>query len=267
MQVSALVVLCSLGPFFLSSCSSREDDFKGQVVKSMSNNPEILAQAMKSNSQQFAGAFHSALEKARNERMNILEKRRQQNTKEAMRLKHNPNLQENDLYRGRADAPLILFLYGNFEGRVAKKAFETARSLLDEYQGKIKFIYKHLPMEMHANAMISAKYYEALRLQNGQLALDFQEQLFNNQEKLRRGETYLKELALDLGANESRLTSDLKTHVIERRIEQDIKEAQKFGLNFGPSFILNGIPITGAFPQERFKDLISKLETKHFVSN
>lgn len=260
MQIGRLIILCSLGPLTLMSCDAQNEQFKKRVVKAVNSNPEVLARAVSSEPSEFAQAFQFALESARQERLDQLEKRRKAKAKEAKSLRYRPLLREDDFFRGNQDAPLTLVLYSHFEGGMAKKAYDTARQLLKDYQGKIKFFYKHLPMEMHANAMISAKYYEALRLQSGELALDFQEQLFKNQQKLRRGEPYLKRLALNLGADESRLIKDLRKKVVEKRIEQDIKEAQDFGLDHRPSFILNGIPITGAFPQQRFQELISEVQ-------
>lgn len=267
MQVSTFIALCSFGPLFLTSCSDQEERFKDQVVKAVDDNPEILTNAIRAHSREFAGAFQSALDAARQEHLNEFEKRRKANTQEAKELKYRPRLREDDPIRGKKDAPLTLVLYGSFEGRMAKEAFETARQLLRDYRGEIKLFYKHLPSEMHANAMISARYYEALRLQSEELALDFQERLFRNQQKLRRGEPYLKKLALSLGANESRLVRDLRKKIVTKRIEQDIEEAKDFGLDHRPSFVLNGIPITGAFPKDRFQDLISEIQTEHFASN
>lgn len=267
MQVRTLITLSTLGPLFLMSCSNHEERFKNQVTKAVNDSPEILTNAMRSHPQKFVRAFRFALDQTKQKGLAQLEQRKKAKRKEAMEVKYRPEQRKDELIQGAEDAPLTLVLYNNFSARNARKAFDIARDLLEQYEGDIKFIYKHLPMEMHANAMISAKYYEALRLQDEELALDFQERLFNNQVKLRKGESYLKKLALDLGANEHRLMQDLKNQEVKKRIEQDIQEAKKFGLQFSPSFVLNGIPITGAYPQDRFQELISKLHSKHYASN
>lgn len=259
MRTGTLITLSTLGPLLLNSCTVQEDRFKSSVVQAINEKPEILSEAISSHPKEFAGAFQTALKRVKEKRQLHLEQRKKAKLREAIAIQYQPAQRDDELIQGDKRAPITLVLYNNFETRSAKRAFETARELLKKYKGEIKFIYKHLPMEMHANAMISAKYYEALRLQSDELALDFQEQLYENQEKLRRGGPYLRKLALDLGADEKSLMRDLNGQQVTTRIEQDIDEAYQFGLRSSPSFILNGIPITGAYPQERFQELMTQL--------
>jgi protein-disulfide isomerase len=39
-------------------------------------------------------------------------------------------------------------------------------------------------------------------------------------------------------------------------------EAKKFGMSGTPGFIINGIPVKGAYPAEYFETIIEKLKTK-----
>ena len=54
---------------------------------------------------------------------------------------------------------------------------------MEKYKNKISFIYKHLPLDFHKSAMISAQYYEAIRLQNSEMAFKFHDEIFKNQSK------------------------------------------------------------------------------------
>ena len=51
--------------------------------------------------------------------------------------------------------------------------YQTVNGMLEKYEGKVKFIYKHLPLSFHQQAMISAQYYEAISLQNEEKAFKF----------------------------------------------------------------------------------------------
>lgn len=45
-------------------------------------------------------------------------------------------------------------------------------------------------------------------------------------------------------------------------IEKDQKEAAKFGIQGTPGFIINGIPVKGAYPASHFVGIIEKLIEK-----
>ncbi|MCO4755393.1 MAG: thioredoxin domain-containing protein, partial [Bacteriovoracaceae bacterium] len=46
------------------------------------------------------------------------------------------------------------------------------------------------------------------------------------------------------------------------RIQQDQKEAAKFGIQGTPGFIINGIPVKGAYPTDHFVGIIEQLKEK-----
>jgi protein-disulfide isomerase len=110
--------------------------------------------------------------------------------------------------------------------------------------------------------MTAAKYYEALRLQDPDKAFAFHDELFANQAGLQQGDSFLKATAKKLGADMKRLAADLDSDQVEKRITEDVKEAESFGFNGTPAFTLNGIPVLGAYPVEHFEMLIGKLKEK-----
>ena len=83
-----------------------------------------------------------------------------------------------------------------------------------------------------------------------------------NQKQLRNGEAYLKTLAKEVGANMNQLAKDINSEKVKTKIQQDIDEAGKFGFQGTPGFLLNGIPVKGAFPIEHFEMIIGKLKEK-----
>ena len=48
--------------------------------------------------------------------------------------------------------------------------------------------------------------------------------------------------------------------VHQHEIKDDIKEAQKFGFQGTPGFIVNGIPVKGAYPAEHFEMIFKELK-------
>jgi predicted DsbA family dithiol-disulfide isomerase len=54
----------------------------------------------------------------------------------------------------------------------------------------------------------------------------------------------------------------VKSEAVQKRIQEDIEEAGKFGFQGTPGFLLNGVPVKGAYPTSHFVDLIEKLKAK-----
>jgi predicted DsbA family dithiol-disulfide isomerase len=52
---------------------------------------------------------------------------------------------------------------------------------------------------------------------------------------------------------------EIKSERVKKRIEADIKEAGSFGMQGTPGFLLNGIPVRGAYPAEYFVSLVDEL--------
>jgi protein-disulfide isomerase len=138
--------------------------------------------------------------------------------------------------------------------------------LMKKYDGKIRFVYKHLPLSFHPQAMIASQYYEAIRLQDAEKAFKFHDAIYLNQRGLQNGEKFLQAEAKKVGADMAKVAKDVKSEVVMKRIQQDIEEAGKFGFQGTPGFLLNGVPVKGAYPTSHFDDLISKLKEKGKVS-
>jgi hypothetical protein len=240
--------------------------FDKQMRKVITHNPDVLAEAIKSVPYEFTQTVNEAI---KINRKTLLEQRHQEEMyrfEQALLDPMVPLIREDELVRGDYNAPLLLIMYTDFACPLTVKSFQTVRRLFEIYHNRLQLIVKHLPHEMHANAMISSKYYEALRLQGEELAVFFHDQLFDAHENLRRGEPFLSYMARDLGADMRRLSRDLHSKEVERRIREDMDEAHSFGIRSTPAFLLNGIPITGAYPEEHFRALIEKLQNKSLVS-
>ena len=164
--------------------------------------------------------------------------------------------------RGTVGAPLLLVKYSDFECPYCTRGSETVKKLLEKYEGKIQFIYKHLPLPIHANAMVASRYYEAIRLQDENKAFQFHDHLYtlSNQKMLtEQGTIYLDTLAKKLGVDMDKLRKDINSSAVTERIEQDIQEAQSIGFRGTPAFTINGVPLVGAHPIENFDIVINML--------
>lgn len=231
----------------------------GELLK---KNPEIITDAIKENPEQFIEALNSAVKVAQEGQKKKREEEEKKKFEESFNNPLVPEIRSDEVVRGTKGAPLTLVEYSDFECPFCSRGFQTVSALLKKYEGKIQFVYKHLPLSFHPNAMPAAKYYEALRLQSNEKAIRFHDEIFDNFSKIKQGEKFFRSIAKKIGANMSKLEKDLDSDVVKKRIDQDLAEAKKFGFQGTPGFLLNGIPVRGAYPPEHFDGIIEELKKR-----
>ena len=254
--------LSLLGVLLLVVGCTSETKLKEQVQRVIKENPNILISAIEEKPTEFVEAFQKAVKVAQGE----LAKRREEEEKKKLEAHYDnplkPEISDADAVRGLKDAPLVLVEYSDFECPFCTRGYNVVQELRKKYGKKIQFIYKHLPLSFHQQAMPAAKYFEALRLQSPELAYKFHDEIFENQRKLKNGEKFLKAIVKKIGADESKLAKDLKNPKIMEKIQNDIKEAGKFGIQGTPGFVINGVPVKGAYPSSHFTQIIGELKKR-----
>jgi protein-disulfide isomerase len=243
---------------------------KGQLEKDLEqvlkDKPEILLNVIEAHPDKFIESLNKAVQSAQ---MKKAEERKKDEDKQLADSYENPlvpQIRADENIRGPKNAPLVLVEYSDFECPFCTRGYQTMISLMKKYEGKIQFIYKHLPLSFHPQAMPAAQYYEALRLQGNDKAQKFHDEIFEDQKKLANGEKFLKATAQKVGANMAKLEKDLNSEEVKTRIKQDMEEAAKFGFQGTPGFLLNGIPVKGAYPVEHFEVIIQELKKRGKVT-
>ena len=250
----SIVCVALLG---LTSCVSDK-----QVTEALKKNPKILFQIIEENPADFMEAVQKAAKSAQGE----MAKRRESDEAKKFELAFEkplvPEIRSDESVRGTKGAPITLVEYSDFQCPFCVRGFKTVTQLLKKYEGKIQLVYKHLPLSFHKEALPAAHYYEAIRLQDEKKAFQFHDDLFAQQRKIAKGAPFFKKVAKKLGVNMSRLAKDVKSKAVISRVDDDMKEAAKFGFQGTPGFLLNGIPVRGAYPVDHFEKIIAKLQEK-----
>jgi protein-disulfide isomerase len=250
-----------ISAIFISSCST-EKDFKNRLVKTLEDNPEILFNTIKKNPDRFMATVQNAAQEAKSKMAQRAKNNETNDLEKAIENPLKPKITSNNYFRGTKDAPITIVEYSDFQCPFCSRGKDTVTQLMKKYPGKIRFIYKHLPLSFHPQAMISAQYFEAIALQSSSKAFEFHDLIFENQAKLKLGEAYLTTLATKVGVNLVKLKKDINSKRVKDIIEEHKEEARSFNIQGTPGFIINGIPVRGAYPAEYFEQLISKLVTK-----
>lgn len=55
-------------------------------------------------------------------------------------------IEPRDVFVGNIDAPVTLEEFGEYESEVCAKANEVVKKILEEYDGKVRFNFRHFPM-------------------------------------------------------------------------------------------------------------------------
>ena len=59
-----------------------------------------------------------------------------------------------DVFVGAKDAPVTLMEFGEYENEDCAKAHEVVKQLLEKYEGKIRFNFRHFPLTLiHQRSM------------------------------------------------------------------------------------------------------------------
>lgn len=240
--------------FGLSACTSKE-----QLKKTLVENPDVLIEAIKANPAEFMTALQEASQLARTQgELKAVE--------DKIDNPYSPEISEEDILVGEKDAPLTLVVYSDFQCPFCSRGNANEKALVEKYGDKIKVIFKHVPLEIHPQAMIAAQYYEAIRNQSRELAEKFHAELFENQEEIKKGESFLKKVAKEVGADMGKVAKDINSDAVKKEIQSDMAEHQKFGFRGTPGYLINGIPVAGAYPVDHFVGIIEKLQEKGKVS-
>lgn len=257
--VKLLVVFLSAA--LLASCTS-DEKMKEQITRILKDDPKVLTEAIEKHPAEFIEALQKAAKNAQEEMGKKREEDEKKKLEESFDKPLVAEIRKDEAIRGPKDAPITLVEYSDFECPFCSRGFETVQALLKKYDGKIRFIYKHLPLSFHEQSMISAKYYEAIRLQDEKKAFAFHDEVFKNQRKLKNGEAFLQATAKQVGADMARLKKDVNSEAVAKRIEEDMKEAGSFGMQGTPGFLLNGVPVRGAYPTEYFVNIVDELQKR-----
>jgi protein-disulfide isomerase len=231
------------------------------IEDTIAKNPDIVIDVMKKNPSKFMDALNEAARSAQDKRRAEAEKSEKQKMEEQFANPAKPEINEARALIGPKDAPITIVEYSDFQCGYCGKGFETIKELMErEYKGKIRFMYKHLPVTGAPMSVPAAETFEAIAMIDKEKAYKFHDKIFEDQGALRKGgPDYLKKLVKDVvGKDASKVFENAKNDEVQARLAADRREAQKYEINGTPAFVVNGVFLKGAYPIENFKEVIDR---------
>ena len=154
---------------------------------------------------------------------------------------------------GPKSAAVTILEFSDFECPFCRAVQVPVKQILAEYADKVRFVFKHLPLDGHKNALAAARASFCAGQQDR--FWQYQDALFsaNNLSP----ETFNK-LAEDLGLNTDRFRACANSVPSINAITKDLELAKRLRLESTPSFIINGQMVNGAIGIDEFRRLINK---------
>ncbi|HET9430000.1 MAG TPA: thioredoxin domain-containing protein [Chitinophagaceae bacterium] len=164
-------------------------------------------------------------------------------------------IEPKEMFVGRKDAPVTLMEFGEYENEDCAKANEIVKQLLEEYEGKIRFQFRHFPLTMVHQRSLKASESAVAAGQEGKF-WEMHNVLFSNRRSL--GTTSLKLHSKEAGVKNKKFLDDLVNGVFGWQVQDDLKEGINRGVKELPAFFINDEPFVG---KPTFANLSAAIES------
>lgn len=139
---------------------------------------------------------------------------------------------------GNLEASVSLLEYSDFQCSACAAAYVAVKKIIEKYGDKLKFEFRHFPLSsIHNYAYKAASASECASDQ--EKFWEYYDKLFLNQDKLASRD--LENYASGVEGMDQELFRDcLLSGAKDKRVDEDILDAQSQNLNATPTFFLNG---------------------------
>ncbi|MEX2304343.1 MAG: thioredoxin domain-containing protein [Bryobacterales bacterium] len=154
--------------------------------------------------------------------------------------------------RGPAEAPVTIVEFSDFQCPFCKRAQPIIQQVRERYPEQVNWRFKDLPLNsIHPAAQAAA---EAARCAGDQGKFwEYRDALFHADQIV---EGMHQGVSESLGLDSEPFLECLKSQKYRDAVQADSQEAQKLGISGTPTFVINGIVLSGAQPFEEFARVI-----------
>jgi RNA polymerase sigma factor (sigma-70 family) len=157
--------------------------------------------------------------------------------------------------KGDPAAPVTIVEFADFECQFSARLAPVLDTLMADYPGQVRVVFKHLPLAFHLNAIPAAE--AAMAAHEQGKFWPMHDRLFANQHEL----TFeaLEKHAAAIGLDLPRFRQALLEHRFRKGVEADSAVATETGIHGTPSAIINGLWMsTGARPLQTWKAIVER---------
>lgn len=162
--------------------------------------------------------------------------------------------------RGAVNAKVTVQVFADFQCPFCEKSRKLVDQMIAAYPTSVRVMWRQLPLPFHDNAMLAAEATEEAFAQGGNTAFwKMHDQLFDHQKSEHGLErAALEEYAAKIGLDMKRFKAALDGHTHQAKIKADMADAEKAEISGTPSFMINGIYVSGAQRFVKFRKAIDQ---------
>lgn len=150
-------------------------------------------------------------------------------------------IEPREIFVGKKDALVTLTEFGEYESEECAKVNEVVKQLLEEYEGRIRFQFRHFPLTLIHQRSLKASESAVAAAQEGKF-WEMHNVLFANRRNL--GTTSLKLHSKEAGVKNKKFLDDLVNGMYGWQVQDDIKEGHNRGVKEIPAFFVNDVMVT-----------------------
>jgi protein-disulfide isomerase len=145
-----------------------------------------------------------------------------------------------DHVRGRADAPITLVEYGDYENAECGLAYLILQQVLEEVGDHVRFVFRNFPIaDQHPHALAAAEAAESVARRGGEDAFwAMHALLYQNQDALQHDD--LIEYAAAVAVDPIGVADDLASAAMSHRVRRDVDSGERSRVSATPTFFVNG---------------------------
>ncbi len=166
---------------------------------------------------------------------------------------------------GAVDAPWQLVEFSDFLCQACQRASKVNPILLASHRHDLSFVFKHYPLDVSCNDALNHNVHpgaceiaaasECAHLQGK--FWSFHDHLFDATPTVRM-EQVTQELE-SLGLDRAQFTACMESGQGMAAVKRDLTEAKTINVSMTPTYVLNGVPMTGLINPATFEDMLAVL--------
>lgn len=243
----ACIALIFMAGAALSASNADRDALREELKAILKEDPDIILDILRENSEAVLDVAQQGSDMRRLRAMKWQWENDMTKPK-SVRLAGRPTI-------GSDKAPVTIVAFTDFTCAYCGQAEETLRNIYESYNGKVRLVYKSLPMATHPGSMEAAQFMLAAYAQDKEKSWKLFHNFFNNRNRIlaNDGHAFLRSAAMEAGLNMTRLLEDARGAAVQKIIDEDGQDADILGFEGTPSFLVNNIIIKGALQENLFR--------------
>lgn len=252
MALACLAAIFSASSLMAASSAGNAGraQLREELIKLLQEEPEIVLDILRDNSEVVLDVAQQGSELRR---LKILKAQWQNDLKTSKnaRLTGRPAL-------GPDNAPVTIVAFTDFTCAYCAQGEKAIGNIYESYKGKVRIVYKSLPMPTHPGSVEASQFMLAAYMQDKNKSWKLFHNFFDNRGRILANDShaFLRAAAIEAGLNMTKLQEDARSSKVQKMLEEDEQDADALGFEGTPSFLVNNIVVKGALQENLFREAV-----------